>query len=153
MQNIFVPILIILAVTGCKAEAEKTGSPLPAAKLASETLVSETLASNKPGIKTKLEVKSNPEIKQEAPKMITLRGTVRYKNFEGGFWGLDGNDGNKYVPSGLNKALLVDGMIVEVTGIIEDDKHQMTFQQYGKILKVKQSKMIDNSNARTPNSY
>ena len=148
MQNIFVPILIILAVTGCKAEAEKTGSPLPAAKLASETL-----ASNKSRIKTKLEVKSNPEIKQEAPKMITLRGTVRYKNFEGGFWGLDGNDGNKYQPSGLNKALLVEGMIVEVTGIIEDDEHLMTLQQYGKILTVKQSKMIDDSHARTPNSY
>jgi hypothetical protein len=38
-------------------------------------------SSNKPGIKTKL------EIKQEAPKMITLRGTVWYKKFEGGFWG------------------------------------------------------------------
>ena len=158
MQNIFVPILLILAVTGCKAEAEKTDSPLPAAKLASktlasETLASETLASNKPEIKTKFEAKNNLEIKQEAPKMITLRGTVRYKNFEGGFWGLDGNDGNKYMPAGLNKALLVDGMIVEVTGIIEEDKNLMTFQQYGKILTVKGSKMIDNSKTKTPNSY
>jgi hypothetical protein len=85
--------------------------------------------------------------------MITLRGTVRYKNFEGGFWGLDADDDNKYLPAGLNKALLIDGMVIEVTGVIEEDKNLMTFQQYCKILTVKESKMLDNSNAKAQNSY
>jgi hypothetical protein len=55
--------------------------PLLAARLASETLASETFTSNKPGIKTKF------EIKQEAPKMITLRGTVRCKTLKADFGG------------------------------------------------------------------
>ena len=85
--------------------------------------------------------------------MITLRGIVKYKDFEGGFWGLDGNDGNKYMPAGLNKALLVDGIVIEVTGIVEDNKDLMTFQQYGAILTINESKMVDNSHAKTPNAY
>jgi hypothetical protein len=60
--------------------------------------------------------------------MITLRGTVGYKNFEGGFWGLVTDDGNKYLPAGLNKALLIDAIVIEVTGVMEEDKNLMTFQ-------------------------
>jgi hypothetical protein len=41
------------------------------------------------------------------------------------------------LPVGLNKALLIDGIVIEVTGVIEEDKNLMTFQQYGKILTVK----------------
>ena len=44
-------------------------------------------------------------------------------------------------------------MVIEVTGVIEEDKNLMTFQQYGKILTVKESKMLDNSNAKAQNSY
>lgn len=67
--------------------------------------------------------------------------------------GLVTDDGNKYLPAGLNKALLIDGMVIEVTGVIEEDKNLMTFQQYAKILTVKESKMLDNSNAKAQNFY
>lgn len=97
------------------------------------------------------EVQTTPELKQQELKMITVRGTIRYKDLEGGFWGLDGDDGKKYMPSGLDKALMIDGMVIEVKGIVEEDV--MTFQQYGKTLKIKQSKMIDDSNAKVLNSY
>lgn len=132
MQNILILILITLFVSGCTQEAEK----------------------KEPAVLTeqfKQEVK--PTIKQDTPEMITLRGTVKYKDFEGGFWALDANNGNKYMPTGLNEALLVDGIIVEVTGTIEEDGNLVTFQQYGKIFKVKESKIIDDSNSRAPNSY
>ena len=135
MQKIFFPILLAFTVFGCEAE-----STVPAAKLEVDSK-SET----KPELK--------PKIKQEVPKVITLRGTVRYKNLEGGFWGFEGNDGNKYMPSGLNKTLLVDGMIIEVTGIIEEDESIMTIQQFGKIFRVTGSKMIDNSEVKGLNSY
>jgi hypothetical protein len=132
LPNIFFPILLVLAVSGCTGDTNSAKSADPAVKL---------------------ELDSKPEFRQGAAKMITLRGTIRYKNLEGGFWGLEGNDGNKYMPSGLNKALLVDGMVVEVVGIIEEDEGLMTIQQYGRIFKVKNSKMIDNSKARSLNSY
>lgn len=140
MQNLFFSILLAASVLGCAGEADKTESVVPTTKLKSE---------GQPEIKQE----GQPEIKQEAPKMITLRGTVRYKKIEGGFWGLDGHDGNKYMPAGLSKALLIDGMVIEVTGIVQEDKDLMTFQQYGKILKVEKAKMIDNNNARALNSY
>lgn len=89
--------------------------------------------------------------KEEAINMITVIGTIRRKHIEGGFWGLDGKDGEKYMPSGLNTDLLVDGMVIEVKGIIVEDV--MTFQQYGKMLKVKESRIIDGSNAKALNSH
>lgn len=132
MQNILILILITLAVSGCTQEPEKKE---PAA------------------LTEQFEREIKPTIKQDTPVMITLRGTVRYKDFEGGFWGLDANNGNKYMPTGLNEALLVDGIVVEVTGTIEEDGNLVTFQQYGKIFKVKESKIIDDSNTRAANSY
>ena len=122
--------ILALALAGCAGETEETAQPIPAKTFATET---------------------NPEIKQEVPKMITVRGTVRYKNLEGGFWALDSDDGKKYMPSGLDKALRVDGMVIEVNGYIEEDV--VTFQQYGKTLKIKQSRLIDDSNAKALNSY
>ncbi len=89
--------------------------------------------------------------KEEANNMITVVGTIRRKHIEGGFWGLDSKDGKKYMPSGLNKDLLIDGMIIEVKGIIVEDV--MTFQQYGKTLKVKESRIIDDSDAKVLNSH
>lgn len=130
LQRVLSSILLAFLLSGCAGEAEKTESLVPA---------------------TKLELQSNSEIKQQALKMITLRGTVKYKNLEGGFWGLDGDDGKKYMPSGLSKALLVDGLVIEVTGTIEEDV--MTFQQYGKTLKIIKSRIIDDSNAKALNSY
>lgn len=90
--------------------------------------------------------------KAEKQNMITVKGTIVYKQIEGGFWGLDGENGKKYMPSGINKDLLKDGMIVEVTGYVLEDV--MTFQQYGQSLKVIESKMLDDSKLkRDPNSY
>lgn len=133
VQKILLSISLALAVSGCSSETEKTTK------------------SQAPVVK--LDLDSKAAIKKEKPNMVTLRGTVRYKNLEGGFWGFDGSDGKKYMPQGISKDLLVDGMVVEVTGIIEDTNEVMTLQQYGKTLKVKESIMIDNSNARALNSY
>jgi len=124
LQRILSTFLLAILLSGCAGDAEKTELP------------------------------DQSQIKQEVPKMITVRATVRYKNLEGGFWALDGDDGKKYTPSGLDKALKVDGMVIEVKGIIEEAEEDiMSFQQYGKTLKIKQSKMIDDSNAKAINSY
>jgi hypothetical protein len=121
LQNLLSALLIAFLLSGCAGETKKSES------------------------------EAQPEIDQEAVNMITVRGTIRYKNLEGGFWALDGDDGNKYMTSGLDKALRIDGMVIEVKGVIEEDV--VTFQQYGKTLKIKQSRMIDDSNAKVLNSY
>lgn len=88
----------------------------------------------------------------EEQKMITVTGTIRFKTIEGGFFALDGHNGEKYMPHGMDKSLLKDGMVVEVKGIIMKD--MMTFQQYGEVLKVTDSKMVDDSNVKpSANEY
>ena len=111
----------------------------------------EKVQSTPPSAKGKPVIHTTPELKQQELKMITVRGTIKYKNLEGGFWALDAEDGRKFMPSGLDKALLVDGIVVEVTGVIEEDV--ITFQQYGKTLKIKSSRVIDDSNTSRLNSY
>ena len=66
MKCLFFPTRLVVSVFGCAEQAEKIESVISAAPLKAE---------------------SQPEIKQEAPKVITSRVTVRYKNIEDGFWG------------------------------------------------------------------
>lgn len=101
--------------------------------------------------------KSQPdELTEKADKedseMITVTGTIHFKSIEGGFFALDGHNGEKYMPHGMDKSLLKDGMVVEVKGVILKD--MMTFQQYGEVLKVTESKMIDDSKVKPlPSEY
>lgn len=91
-------------------------------------------------------------IKKEDTDVITVSGTIRFKSMEGGFFALDGHNGEKFMPHGMDKSLLKDGMVVEVKGVILKD--MMTFQQYGEVLKVTESKMIDDSKVKPlPSEY
>ncbi|MCC2616024.1 hypothetical protein LJ739_07205 [Aestuariibacter halophilus] len=78
----------------------------------------------------------------EEAKMITVTGTIVFKNLEGGFIGFDANNGKKYMPRGLAKEHRKPGLVLEITGEVLD---VLTFQQYGEVLKVKDVKVIDDS--------
>jgi len=44
---------------------------------------------------------------------MIIKGTVTYQDFEGGFWGIIDEEGNKFVPIGrLPERLRIDGMKV-----------------------------------------
>ncbi len=55
--------------------------------------------------------------------------TVKYFSFEGGFFGLISNNGNKLLPMNLPKEYRVDGTQLRVQG--EKAKDVMTIQQWG----------------------
>ncbi|GAB2695751.1 hypothetical protein Q4574_19875 [Aliiglaciecola sp. 3_MG-2023] len=111
------------------------------------------------GSPSDLDPKSNLELKeakpsetsQEEPAMLTITGTIVHKGMEGGFFGLDANDGKKYMPRGINKALLKNGMVVQVKGYVLTDV--LTFQQYGEVLKVVEAVEIDSSKVEQGNSW
>ena len=86
---------------------------------------------------------------KEAP--LTVTGTVVFKTMEGGFYGLDADNGKKYLPHGLPLEYRKNGLVVEVTGSIE--KEMMSFQQYGDILKIKTVKVLDDSKVKQENYY
>jgi hypothetical protein len=95
-------------------------------------------------------VEVNPN--ELANNMITVTGTIIFKNIEGGILGLNGNDGNKYTPRNLKPKYRRPGLVLEITGTINEDL--LSFKQYGRMLEVKSVKIIDDSNVgRNSNEY
>jgi len=52
---------------------------------------------------------------------VTIEGTVRYVQLEGGFWAIEGTDGRTYDPVNLPEKFQHDGMRVRVQAVIRDD--------------------------------
>jgi hypothetical protein len=63
-----------------------------------------------------------------------ILGTVVYKDSEGGFFAIDGDDGSKYDPISLPESFRKDGLRVKVTARLM--KHGMSFHLYGSIIEV-----------------
>lgn len=118
--------LILLALTAC-GEESSTASTVDAPEKSSQP--------------------TKPDTK--GTEMLTIKGTIVYQQIEGGFYGLDAEDGKKYQPHSLAKQYQQHGLIVEVTGVI--DENILTFQQYGPVFKIKSVTILDDSNVRNPN--
>lgn len=61
-------------------------------------------------------------------------GTVTYKNIEGGFYAIDGDNGSKYDPINLPESFRKDGLRVKVTARPRIDA--MSLHMYGAIIEV-----------------
>lgn len=73
---------------------------------------------------------TGPEKSQD----ITLTGTIIYNDLEGGFYGLNTDDGQQYLPLDLPDAYKKDGMRVRMTGVPDPDV--MTIQMWGTPFKI-----------------
>lgn len=78
----------------------------------------------------------------------TVTGTVLYKQLEGGFFALISNDNKYYTLRKLPEEFKLEGLVVEISGVINKDI--ITFTQFGELLEVESVKVIDNSNAKAP---
>jgi len=77
-------------------------------------------------------------------KMITLQGTIRYFDLEGGFYGIVTENGQKIFPVNLTEKYRLNGAQVKVEG--ELIPNVMTIQQWGTPFKIHQIsivKMVD----------
>ena len=61
-------------------------------------------------------------------------GNVTYKNIEGGFYAIDGDNGSKYDPINLPESFRKDGLRVKVTA--RRKKDAMSLHMYGAIIEV-----------------
>jgi len=61
-------------------------------------------------------------------------GTVTYRNIEGGFYAIDGDNGSKYDPINLPESFRKDGLRVKVTARLRMDA--MSLHMYGAIVEV-----------------
>jgi len=61
-------------------------------------------------------------------------GTIVYKQFEGGFFAIDGDDGRKYNPINLPQSFKKDGLRVKVT--VRLKRNAISFRMYGTVVDV-----------------
>ena len=79
-------------------------------------------------------------VKREQIKEIWYKGTVRYFDFEGGFYGIVTENGGKYLPLNLDSKYKKDGTILKFTGAKAED--MMSIQQWGTMFKLDKVELI-----------
>jgi hypothetical protein len=61
-------------------------------------------------------------------------GTIRYLDLEGGFYGIEADDGERYNPANLEEAFQEDGLRVRFRGVLQEDV--VTIQMWGRPLEL-----------------
>ncbi|MCH7505214.1 hypothetical protein IID04_06245 [PVC group bacterium] len=80
----------------------------------------------------------------QAQSMIAGVGEVRYMEFEGGFYGIVSDQGDKYYPLNLEEEYKKDGLRVSFEAVPAD---VMTIQMWGIPVEIKIIKLIEEKNS------
>lgn len=120
---IFMILTCAVAFIGCKDSSEPPEQPRDA-----EPNVPEPNAPE-PNEPTSTDIPATPPA-----NTFEITGTVVYKNLEGGFFAIDGDDGKKYDPISLPQNYRRDGLKVKVTARLKLDA--VSFHMYGPIIEV-----------------
>jgi len=86
-------------------------------------------------------VSANPSADKTEEEEPMISGTIRYLEFEGGFYGLVADDGAKYDPINLPAEFKKNGLRVKF--IVHEKKGVMSFHMWGKIVEVVKIKRTD----------
>lgn len=62
-----------------------------------------------------------PDVSVDDPDAFVIDGTVRFLSIEGGCWGIFGDDGVTYEPTGIPRDFLVDGLRVRAAVKLRND--------------------------------
>ena len=65
---------------------------------------------------------------------MNIKGRSRYINLEGGFWGIESDNGKKYTPINMPEQLKTDGAKVEVEAVVLKDAMSMTM--WGEVIRI-----------------
>ena len=74
---------------------------------------------------------------------VSMKGSIIYKDLEGGFYAFIAENGDRYTLHGLDETYQKNGLVVEVKGTPKPDL--MTFTQFGTVLQVSSVKVLDTS--------
>ncbi len=77
---------------------------------------------------------------------MDFTGTVVYKTFEGGFYGLDADSGRKFTPLNLPKSMQIVGARVKIKGTIKEDI--ATTKMYGEVLEIDSIELLEEGKAQ-----
>ncbi|MCG7650119.1 MAG: ribose-phosphate pyrophosphokinase [Pseudomonadota bacterium] len=82
-------------------------------------------------------------VEDNAKGEMTMKGSIIYKDLEGGFYAFIAENGDRYTLHGLDETYQKNGLVVEVKGTPKPD--MMTFTQFGTVLQVSSVKVLDTS--------
>jgi len=82
-------------------------------------------------------------VEDNAKGEMTMKGSIIYKDLEGGFYAFIAENGDRYTLHGLDETYQKNGLVVEVKGTPKSD--MMTFTQFGTVLQVSSVKVLDTS--------
>ena len=71
---------------------------------------------------------------------MTIKGTVQHQPISGGFWGIIGDDGQKWKPVNMPKALQKEGLKVEIEA--EKATSVVSIFMWGTHIDVKKHKVL-----------
>ncbi|OJF67719.1 hypothetical protein BK026_02390 [Alteromonas sp. V450] len=91
----------------------------------------------------KAEPTSQAELEDKAQQSTTLKGTIIFKELEGGFYAFISEQGERFTLYNLGDEYKKNGLIAEIKGI--KDPNAMTFTQFGTVLHVTEVKILDTS--------
>jgi hypothetical protein len=74
---------------------------------------------------------------------VTLKGSIIYKELEGGFFAFITESGDRFTLHGLDEDYHQNGLIVEIEGVTKPE--MMTITQFGTVLEVLNVKVLDTS--------
>lgn len=94
------------------------------------------------------ELKAEPMTQAEAKEVsvndsVTLKGSIIYKELEGGFFAFITESGDRFTLHGLDEDYHQNGLIVEIEGVTKPE--MMTITQFGTVLEVLNIKVLDTS--------
>ena len=75
-----------------------------------------------------------PSCASETTGLFTREGTIKFIDLEGGFYGINGDDGVQYDPVNLNSNFKVDGLRVRFYGTVVDDR--VNIHQWGTLVSI-----------------
>ena len=94
------------------------------------------------------ELNAEPMTQAEAKEVsvndsVTLKGSIIYKELEGGFFAFITESGDRFTLHGLDEDYHQNGLIVEIEGVTKPE--MMTITQFGTVLEVLNVKVLDTS--------
>ena len=142
-----VVVAALLNTVGCSGDddsASHAGSEKQGAEVKDKS--STVQAQNKASIPKELVAKPVTQaeaVEDNAKGKMTMKGSIVYKDFEGGFYAFIAENGDRYTLHGLDETYQKNGLIVEVKGTPKPD--MITFTQFGTVLQVSSVKVLDSS--------
>lgn len=115
--------------------------PVPLSILFSLCLLSCSQATqNQAQLQSKEIIKEGHSQVREKKEQVWQQVTVNYYDFEGGFYGLTSQTGDKLLPMNLAKQYKLQGTVLKVKG--EVIKDMMTIQQWGQPFRIAEVELI-----------